>query len=191
MILGVYGYIGTGKTSACEYLQNKYHLTYLKADQIAKEIMQEKTTLIFLNKTFPGVVKYSFLDRPSLRTIIFTNQTANTKLNSYLWPKVRDKILTIINNNPAQDFLIEAVGLNILPLTFRAKILITAREKTVLARIAARDQQSAPQTKQLLKIQKALFKDIKPDYQVKTTASLQFLYNQLDEIMREILGDKQ
>lgn len=191
MIIGFYGYIGTGKTSACEYLQNKYHLTYLSADQIAKEIMQEKTTLVFLNKNFPGVVKNGILDRSYLRTIIFTSQTTNTKLNSYLWPKVSDKILTIINNNPAQDFLIEAVGLNILPLTFKAKILITASEEIILARIATRDQQSAVQTKQLLKIQKNLFKDIKPDYQVETTALLQFLYNQLDEIMKEILGDKE
>ncbi|AOX44152.1 dephospho-CoA kinase [Spiroplasma sp. NBRC 100390] len=191
MIIGIYGYIGTGKTSACEYLQNKYHLTYLNADQIAKEIMQEKTTLMFLNKTFPGVVKNEVLDRSYLRTIIFTNQTANTKLNNYLWPKVSDKILTIINDNPLQNFLIEAVGINILPVTFKAKILITAREETILARIAVRDQQPAGQTKQLLKIQKNLFKDIKPDYQIETTESLQFLYDQLDKIMKEILGDKQ
>ncbi|WHQ37428.1 dephospho-CoA kinase [Spiroplasma sp. SV19] len=191
MIIGVYGYIGAGKTSACKYLQDKYHLTYLNADQIAKEIMQEKETLMFLDNTFPGVIKNGVVDRPYLRTIIFTDQTANSKLNSYLWPKVSQKILSIINNNSKQNFLIEAVGLNILPLTFKAKILITASEETILTRIATRDQQPTSQTKQLLEIQKTLFKDIKPDYEITTTASLQFLYNELDEIMKEILGDEQ
>lgn len=190
MIIGVYGYIGTGKTSACEYLQHKYHLTYLNADQIAKKIMQEAATLKFLNQTFPGVVKNGRLDCFSLRTIIFTDKAANTKLNNYLWPKVSDKILSIINNNSSHDFLIEAVGLNVLPLTFKANILITASEETILARIVARDQQPATQTKQLLKIQRTLFKDIKPNYQINTDTSLQFLYDQLYEIMKKILGDK-
>lgn len=190
MIIGVYGYIGAGKTSACAYLQNKYHLTYLNADQIAKEIMQETEVLVFLNKNFPGVVKNGTLDRQHLRNIIFTNQTSNKKLNTYLWPKVNQKIVAIINNNSSRNFLIEAVGLSSLTVPFKVKILITASEKRILMRIAARDHQLLSQTKQLLKIQQTLFKDIEPDCQIHTTDSLTFLYDQLDKIMQQILGDE-
>ncbi|AXF96738.1 dephospho-CoA kinase [Spiroplasma phoeniceum] len=191
MIIGVYGYIGAGKTSACEYLQNKYHFTYLNADKIAKEIMQEPTVLLFLEQTFPGIVINGVLNRERLRTIIFTNFLANNKLNNYLWPKVNQQIITIINNNPNQKFLIEAIGLSTLALSFTAKIFITASKKNIITRINARDQQSSEQIEQLLKIQATFFKQIKPDYKVTTNKSLLELYQELDKIMEDILGDEQ
>ncbi|MFW4371029.1 MAG: dephospho-CoA kinase [Spiroplasma sp. hy2] len=191
MIIGVYGYIGAGKTSACEYLQNKYHFTYLNADKIAKEIMQEPTVLFFLEQTFPGIVINGVLNRERLWTIIFTNPLANNKLNNYLWPKVNQQIITIINNNPNQKFLIEAIGLSTLALSFTAKIFITASKKNIITRINARDQQSSEQIEQLLKIQATFFKQIKPDYKVTTNKSLPELYQELDKIMEDILGDEQ
>lgn len=191
MIIGVYGYIGAGKTSACEYLQNKYHFTYLNADKIAKEIMQEPTVLLFLEQTFPGIVINGVLNRERLRTIIFTNPLANNKLNNYLWPKVNQQIITIINNNPNQKFLIEAIGLSTLGLSFTAKIFITASKKNIITRINARDQQSSEQIEQLLKIQATFFKQIKPDYKVTTNKSMPELYQELDKIMENILGDEQ
>lgn len=191
MIIGVYGYIGAGKTSACEYLQNKYHFTYLNADKIAKEIMQEPTVLLFLEQTFPGIVINGILNRERLRTIIFTNPLANNKLNNYLWPKVNQQIITIINNNPNQKFLIEAIGLSTLALSFTAKIFITASKKNIITRINVRDQQSSEQIEQLLKIQATFFKQIKLDYKVTTNKSLLELYQELDKIMEDILGDEQ
>ncbi len=191
MIIGVYGYIGAGKTSACEYLQNKYYFTYLNADKIAKEIMQEPTVLLFLEQTFPGIVINGVLNRERLRTIIFTNPLANNKLNNYLLPKVNQQIITIINNNQNQKFLVEAIGLNTLALSFTAKIFITASKKNIITRINDRDQQSSEQTKQLLKIQATFFKQIKPDYKITTNKSLPELYQKLDKIMEDILGDDQ
>ncbi|WP_342255590.1 dephospho-CoA kinase [Spiroplasma endosymbiont of Poecilobothrus nobilitatus] len=191
MIIGVYGYIGAGKTSVCEYLQNKYHFTYLNADKIAKEIIQEPTVLLFLEQTFPGIVINGVLNRDRLRTIIFTNPIANNKLNNYLWPKVNQQIITIINNNPNQNFLVEAIGLSTLALSFTAKIFITASKKNIITRINARDQQSSEQTEQLLKIQATFFKQIKPDYKITANKSLPELYQKLDKIMEEILGDYQ
>ncbi len=189
MIIGVCGYIGAGKTSAFEYLQNKYHFTYLNADKIAKEIMQEPTVLFFLEQTFPGTVINGALNRERLRTIIFTNPIANNKLNNYLWPKVNQQIITIINNNPNQKFLVEAIGLSALELSFAAKIFITASKNNIIARINDRDKQSSEQTKKLLKIQATFFKHIKTDYKITTNKSLSELYRKLDKIMGEILGD--
>ncbi|UZQ31144.1 MAG: dephospho-CoA kinase [Spiroplasma phoeniceum] len=191
MIIGFYGYIGVGKTSACEYLQNKYHFTYLNADKIAKEIMQEPTVLLFLEKTFPGIFINGVLNRERLRKIIFTNPLANNKLNNHLWPKVNQQIITIINNNPNQKFLIEAIGLSTLSLSFTAKIFITASKKNIITRINARDQQSSEQTEQLLKIQARFFKQIKPHYKIITNKSLPEVYQELDKIMEDILGDDQ
>ncbi|WFG96018.1 dephospho-CoA kinase [Spiroplasma citri] len=191
MIIGVYGYIGAGKTTACEYLQNKYHFTYLNADKIAKEIMQDPTVLCFLEQTFPGIIIDGVLNRDCLRTIIFTNPVANNKLNNYLWPKVNQQIITIINNNPNQNFLVEAIGLSTLALSFTAKIFIIASKENIIARINARDQQPSDQTEQLLKIQETFFKQIKPDYKIITNKLLPELYQKLDKIMEEILGDDQ
>ncbi|WP_338956338.1 dephospho-CoA kinase [Spiroplasma endosymbiont of Polydrusus cervinus] len=191
MIIGVYGYIGAGKTSACEYLQNKYHFTYLNADKIAKEIVQEPAVLTFLEETFPGIVHSGIIDRDLLRTIIFTDAIANNKLNNYLWPKINQQITTIINNHPDQNFLVESIGLNTLDLVFKAKIFITTSEEIIIDRINARDQQTAAQTKQLLKIQETFFKQMKLDYKIITNKSLVELYQRLDEIMNEILGDEQ
>lgn len=191
MIIGVYGYIGAGKTSACEYLQNKYHFTYLNADKIAKEILQEPTVLFFLEQTFPGIVINGVLNRERLRTIIFTNPLANNNLNNYLWPKVNQQIITIINNNPNQKFLVEAIGLSTLALSFTAKIFITASKKNIITRINARDQQSPEQTEQLLKIQAIFFKQIKSNYKITTNKSLSEMYQKLDKIIGDILGDDQ
>ncbi|WP_425377863.1 dephospho-CoA kinase [Spiroplasma endosymbiont of Polydrusus pterygomalis] len=191
MIIGVYGYIGAGKTSACEYLQNKYHFTYLNADKIAKEIVQEPAVLTFLEETFPGIVHNEILDRDLLRTIIFTDAVANNKLNNYLWPKINQKITTIIDNHPDQNFLVESIGLNTLDLAFKAKIFITTSEEIIIDRINTRDQQTAAQTKQLLKIQATFFEQMKLDYKIITNKSLIELYQRLDEIMNEILGDEQ
>ncbi|WP_374696681.1 dephospho-CoA kinase [Spiroplasma endosymbiont of Polydrusus formosus] len=191
MIIGVCGYIGAGKTSACKYLQNKYHFTYLNADKIVKEIVKEPAVLIFLEETFHGIVHNGVLDRDLLRTIIFTDTIVNNKLNNYLWPKINQQITTIINNNPDQNFLVESIGLNTLDLVFKSKIFITTSEEIIIDRINVRDKQTAAQTKQLLKIQATFFEQIKIDYKIITNKSLVELYQRLDEIMNEILGDKQ
>lgn len=191
MIIGIYGYIGAGKTSACKYLQNKYNFNYLSADKIAKEIMQESAVLFFLKHYFPKTVINNTIDKNRLREIIFTNKASNTKLNNYLWLKINKKITTIVNNNSQQNLLIEAININTLKLSFKNIIFITANKTVIINRVIIRDKQSSGQTKKILKIQKTFFKQIKPNYKITSNSSLFKFYKKLDKIMKKILGDKQ
>lgn len=189
MIIGIYGYISTGKTSACRYLQKKYNFIYLNTDKIIKKIMNNLNIISFLEQTFPGIVINGVINRNNLRSIIFTNSIANNKLNNYLWPKINKLIIKIINNDINKNFLIEAIGLNSFNFSFTAKLFFTSSKKNIINRTNIRYKKSSNQIKKLLKIQKKIIKQIKLDYKIINNKSLLKMYQKIDKIIKKILGD--
>jgi len=86
MIVGIYGNIGSGKTTLAKYLAKKYHFVYLNLDELARSVIIEnqtlKTELLNLkdqqvvdlfdknqNIDFQKVANYIFLDKKKNRLI--------------------------------------------------------------------------------------------------------------------------
>jgi len=80
MIIGIYGNIGSGKTTLAKYLAKKYHFVYLSLDELAHNVIIEnqalKTELLNLkdqqivdlfdenqNFDFQKLANYIFLDK--------------------------------------------------------------------------------------------------------------------------------
>ncbi|MDA9593510.1 dephospho-CoA kinase, partial [Candidatus Actinomarina sp.] len=59
------GPIGSGKSTACEYLANKNYKT-IDLDLVSKEILQSQESLPFLKKEFSNCLKGNDLDRQLL-----------------------------------------------------------------------------------------------------------------------------
>ena len=71
-VIIVTGPIGSGKSTAIEYISNKGYPT-LDLDKISNEIINSKESIKFLDNNFPGVIKNNKLDKASLADIVFSD----------------------------------------------------------------------------------------------------------------------
>jgi len=86
-VIIVTGPIGSGKSTAIEYISKKGFPT-IDLDEISNEIINSKESIKFLDKNFPGVIKNKKLDKVSLANIVFSNNEKLKTLEEYLHPKI-------------------------------------------------------------------------------------------------------
>ncbi|AHF58085.1 dephospho-CoA kinase [Spiroplasma eriocheiris] len=190
MIIGIYGYIGSGKTTASQYLVEKYQFQYINADLFAKECMQNPVVINYLRKKYDNVVnENNQINKEILRDIIFNNQLDNHDLNAVVWPLVENQTMQLLKQYHNSNVIIEAVTLNTFKIKFDYKIFITAPKKVLYTRVFERDGKSKNQTKNIIKIQKQLFGKNPHKITIHTTKEKEILYNKLDKVMTKILKE--
>jgi dephospho-CoA kinase len=67
MIIGIYGKIGSGKTTIAKYIRNKYDFDLIETDKLAKEVVEEPPIKFELIKAFPDCFEKGILNRAKLR----------------------------------------------------------------------------------------------------------------------------
>ena len=190
MIIGIYGYIGSGKTTASKYLVEKYQFQYINADLIAKECMQNPVVINYLSKKYDNVInENNQINKEILRDIVFNNQLDNHDLNAVVWPLVENQTMQLLKQYHNSNVIIEAVTLNAFKIKFDYKIFITAPKKVLYTRIFKRDGKSKSQTKNIIKIQKQLFGKNPYKITIYTTNEKEILYNELNKVMTKILKE--
>lgn len=163
MIVGIYGYIGTGKSTLSEYLHQQYGFKLISADVIAKELIDSEIMINFIKTNFPSVYEKDTnqINRSLLRALIFSDFKANEKLSNFFWPLISTKIKQLIaeNHSKNSDIVIEAALLNQFEaIEFDIVIYLKARKRILIKRVLARDKRSYLETKTILKMQKNYIK---------------------------------
>ena len=98
------GPIGSGKSTAIEYLENKGYDT-VDLDKVSKNILASKESIEFLKQEFPECLFNNLVDRAKLAQIVFTNKDKLLILENYLHPKVLYELQNIIENTENELFV--------------------------------------------------------------------------------------
>lgn len=199
-IIGVTGGIGSGKSTATEYLKEK-GFGYIDADQIARNLTGEGQPLLeVISREFGCVEKTGtvgnglVLDRKALADVVFKNKEERIKFDSI----IHKEIINVIDAE-IQDYRDEAAigtfeGHVILdaPLLFEAGIngkcdiviLITCNMDERIRRVSERDGMDPEKIQDRIRNQMDDQQKIKlSDYVVDNSGSREDLYRQLDNIL--------
>ena len=145
-VMGLTGGIGTGKSTASEYLR-KQGFSIIDADRISREIVEPGTLLLKeLEKNFgSGIIKDDgTLDRKALAAIVFSDKEKKSRLDGLMHGHILDEIERKISESQSGEgrgIIVDA------PLLFETGLekkcdqvwLITADEKLRILRVCERD----------------------------------------------------
>jgi dephospho-CoA kinase len=173
MVIGVTGKIGTGKSTVCEILKNKYGAHVVNVDRIGHEVLEEvKEKLVEL---FGGsVLEDGKVNRKKLAGIVFESQENLKKLESLVHPLMKKRVQEIINKTSGL-VVIEAALLKRMGLDQLCDHVITvvASRETILKRNREADRR--------LKFQE----DIVPQgIVVANNSTLEDLEKKVEEVMK-------
>ncbi|MDA8653338.1 dephospho-CoA kinase [Candidatus Actinomarina sp.] len=129
------GPIGSGKSTACEYLATKNFKT-IDLDQISNEILQSHNSLPFLKEEFSNCLKGNVIDRQLLADNVFTNSEKLRLLENYLHPLVTERVLEVIQDTTEHLFIEASAPKNISKLY--PTVVIFADEQTRRTRLKKR-----------------------------------------------------
>ena len=145
-VIGLTDGIGTGKSTASEYLR-KQGFSIIDADRISREIVEPGTLLLKeLEKNFgSGIIKDDgTLDRKALAAIVFSDKEKKSRLDGLMHGHILDEIERKISESQSGEgrgIIVDA------PLLFETGLekkcdqvwLITADEKLRILRVCERD----------------------------------------------------
>lgn len=182
MLIAIKGLIGSGKTTAANYLHQKYNVYHYNCDVEVKEIYKYHKEVIkqvnsqILNTTGDAI------DMQQLRVIAFGDKQKLLELESIVYPYLEAEIDMVAEAN--QIVLIDGQQIDKLGLEFDHSICLKLDEELLIERVEKRDGRSKEEIEQILDIQKSY--EINSDFIVENNGTLAELEAALDGVMEEI-----
>lgn len=205
-VIGLTGGIGTGKSTASEYLIDK-GFVHIDADKIGAAITADGSPVLkVLDEVFgpngemgvPGtdiLNSEGNLDRKALASVVFVSEEKTQKLNSIMFEKIIDDIKALIEKYEREG---EKYVLIDAPLLFEAgadslcdKVIVITAEKDIRIRRVC-DRDGATPDEVCSRIDRQLGdseKVMKADYLVDNSFDRDHLFKQLEEICKFIVDN--
>ncbi|MDO4393288.1 MAG: dephospho-CoA kinase [Bacillota bacterium] len=204
IIMGLTGGIGTGKSTASEYLKSK-GFVHIDADAISRSITADGSPVLdTLNKVFGpdgemGVEGHNIIDesgslmRQALADIVFVDSAKTKRLDEIMLSQIisiiDDKVKRYRESCDMCRVLLDA------PLLFESgldsrcdKVMVIVADKdTRISRVEMRDGISAKQIQERIDNQMDDVEKVsKADYVIDNSGALGELYEQLDKIVKKL-----
>ena len=202
-IIGLTGGIGSGKSTATEYLRSKGY-GYIDADQIGRDLTAEGQPLLEVISREFGCVENTgskgnglILDRKALADLVFNNKYEKEKFDSI----VHREIIYVIDaeiqkyREQAAEGIFDGHVILDAPLLFESGInekcdiviLVTCDMDERIRRVSLRDGTTAEKIQDRIKNQYDDELKIKlADYVVDNSGSREELFRQLDNILETL-----
>ncbi|MBR6382907.1 MAG: dephospho-CoA kinase [Lachnospiraceae bacterium] len=209
-VLGITGGIGSGKSLALSYLQNKYNCFVIKADDIGNEVKLKgnacyKDIIKLLGKEIVG--EDGEIDKNLMAEKIFADSELVEKVNDIIHPAVRKEIESRIKVN-SQDHKIFVIEAALLCEADYFSLLnelweINATKETRIERLMSSRAYSLEKCESIIGLQHCseFYEKANEEYLKKTKRKDYFglkiinndstpedLYEQIDKAMEEING---
>ena len=209
-VLGITGGIGSGKSLALSYLQNKYNCFVIKADDIGNEVKLKgnacyKAIVKLLGKEILGDDKE--IDKNLMAEKIFADSDLVEKVNDIIHPAVRKEIehRIKVNSGDYKIFVIEAALLCEADYFSLLNELweINATKETRIERLMSSRGYSFEKCESIIGLQHCteFYENANKEYQdkaerkdyyglkiINNDSTPEDLYNQIDNAMEEING---
>ena len=190
LTIGLTGSIGTGKSTAADYLAQKGVPVWC-ADRVVHELYKGSTALL-IEASFPGTVKNGEVDRQRLTHYLMSFPQAIGELEAIIHPLVEQDRARFIEQHRQKDtgrILLD------IPLLFEkslqplmdVSLLITASPEVQRARVLARPRMSEAKFNTLRKRQMSQAeKQQKADYVIDNSGTLEAFHAALDDFLEAV-----
>ncbi|ASP28249.1 dephospho-CoA kinase [Spiroplasma corruscae] len=198
-ILGLYGNIGSGKTTLINYLLStdigKY-LHYISADLIGKSLLDENIVKLFIKNNFEHIIKDDTVDKSKLRDTLFNNPSSNKLYSNFIWPLISKEInnkISKISSKEVKIIIVEASVIDGLNINYNYKLLVCTKfisKKLQYKNIIKRDlnKTNYNQLKNIYRYQKKLNKQVKWDYKIKNNyKNIKLFFDRGYKIIKNLL----
>ncbi len=186
MIIGVYGRIGSGKTTFCNYLRTKGFYV-INGDKISRDIlMPEKIGLQKVVETFGSDYLNSdgTLNRKKLGDYVFSHPEELEKLNQITHPLITAEVKAQIADHPCQPIVIEGAVLYATKIVDLCDKTVVVTSDVTLKRIMARDCLTEDEALRRIRAQQIYEK---ADFVLENNGTLPVFYQKIDSILHSIL----
>ena len=186
MIIGVYGRIGSGKTTFCNYLRTKGFYV-INGDKISREIlMPGKKGLAQVMDAFGTAYlnQDGTLNRRKLGDYVFSQPEALAKLNAITHPLITQEVKEQIQSQPKKHIVIEGAVLYATDIVSLCDKTVVVTSDATLKRIMARDFLSEEEAKKRIHAQEQYEK---ADFVLENNGTLPEFYQKIDGILSSIL----
>lgn len=186
MIIGLYGRIGSGKTTLCNYLRTKGFFV-IDGDKISREIlMPGKVGFKEVVASFGAEYLNSdgTLNRKKLGDYVFSHKEALHRLNEITHPLICEEVQALIQKNPTRHIVIEGAVLYATKIIdFCDKTVVVTSDAT-LSRIMKRDFLTEGEAKKRINAQELYDK---ADIVIENNGTLSEFYEKIDQMLQSIL----
>ena len=197
MVIGITGSSGSGKTTVCRILEDKYKFNIINADKIANKLSkQNKQYLKDIVEQFGTeiLLEDGTLNRKKLAEIIYNSDEKRELLNKctfkHIIKEIKNQIEQIYNKNKKAMIAIDA------PLLYEAELdkicyfvisVISESKEAQIKRIIERDKITEEQAKARLNAQKPdEFYISKSQYVIINNEEIQKIEEQIEKIYLQL-----
>ena len=198
LVLGLTGNIGCGKSSVSTiFMEN--NIKVVDADIVARQIFDDKNFLNEVFSTFGESIKNQdgSLNRRALGNIVFNDDEKLILLNNLTHPKIKQKILSKVEeykNQGEKIVVIDAALLiedDYIPY-IQKLILITCRKEIQINRIIARDNCTKEEAISRINSQMSQEEKVKfADYIIDNSNSFEELQKKVLELISVLQGERE
>lgn len=198
LVLGLTGNIGCGKSSVSTiFMEN--NIKVVDADIVARQIFDDKNLLNEVFSTFGESIKNQdgSLNRRALGNIVFNDDEKLILLNNLTHPKIKQKILSKVEeykNQGEKIVVIDAALLiedDYIPY-IQKLILITCRKEIQINRIIARDNCTKEEAISRINSQMSQEERVKfADYIIDNSNSFEELQKKVLELISVLQGERE
>ena len=198
LVLGLTGNIGCGKSSVSTiFMEN--NIKVVDADIVAMQIFDDKNLLNEVFSTFGESIKNQdgSLNRRALGNIVFNDDEKLILLNNLTHPKIKQKILSKVEeykNQGEKIVVIDAALLiedDYIPY-IQKLILITCRKEIQINRIIARDNCTKEEAISRINSQMSQEEKVKfADYIIDNSNSFEELQKKVLELISVLQGERE
>lgn len=156
--VGLTGGIGSGKSTVAKSLIAK-GITVVDADQIAREVVEPgEVALQEIVEAFGEQILHDdgTLNRAALKQVIFSDPKAKKQLESILHPRIRQRILSRVNEATDTAYVVADIPLLVeshYPDHFDRVIVVDCPVEQQLSRVLERDHLNEVQIKAIINSQ--------------------------------------
>ena len=198
LVLGLTGNIGCGKSSVSTiFMEN--NIKVVDADIVARQIFDDKNLLNEVFSTFGKSIRNQdgSLNRRALGNIVFNDDEKLILLNNLTHPKIKQKILSKVEEYKNQGEKIVVIDAELLIeddyIPYIQKlILITCRKEIQINRIIARDNCTKEEAISRINSQMSQEEKVKfADYIIDNSNSFEELQKKVLELISVLQGERE
>ncbi|MDO4500017.1 MAG: dephospho-CoA kinase [Erysipelotrichaceae bacterium] len=183
MKIAITGTIGSGKSTASEYLRNKgYHV--FDCDAYNRYLLEEgNPSYEFIKENFSECFTDSLLDKKKVASVIFSDNEKKKKLEDFVHPLIVEKMLEEMEEYSLFFAEVPLLFECDLDIYFDLCVLVCVNEETALKRLENRGFNKEEASARINKQMTLELKKKRADEIVYNDLDLANLYRQIEELL--------